>query len=134
MSEPWPRPTATPVRWRRFGLHRLGWVSVHQRIVNRWYVHPSWELVSPAETEGKSVPGKITDPGELQTGKSYEVVTSSGGESRAAKGRFVGFGGWLWPSSADSDTVENLTFVVSHRAPHVHMLIRISEFVEATEL
>jgi hypothetical protein len=90
--------------------------------------------VTPSEREGKSVPGKITDPGELQTGKSYEVVTSRGGESRAAKGRFVGIGGWLWPSSADSDTVEILTFVVSRRAPHVHMLIRIPEFVEATGL
>jgi hypothetical protein len=74
------------------------------------------------------------DPEELQIGKSYDVATSRGGESKRAQGKFVGTGGWLWPSSAGSDVAEILTFVVSDHAPHVHMLIRTSEFVEATEL
>jgi hypothetical protein len=74
---------------------------------------------------------RVTDPNELQIGNSYDVVTSSGSESRTVQGRFVGIGGWLWPSSAGG--AEILAFVVSDHAPHVHVLIRASEFVEATE-
>lgn len=74
-----------------------------------------------------------TSPEELQVGKCYDVTTSRGGESKSVRGRFVGVGGWLWPSSAGADAGEILTFVVSEPPPHAHMLIHVSDFVEATE-
>lgn len=77
---------------------------------------------------------KTTSPEELQVGKCYDVTTSRGGESRRVRGRFVGVGGWLWPSTAGADAGEILTFVVSEPPPHEHMLIHAADFVEAIEL